>query len=554
MGWPRLALCVGVVFAGCNGASKVAGVACGGDGDCKVAGLVGTCESTGFCSYPDTACEGGRYSPGAGDGLGGTCVGGAAGCGSEGQACCMGVLCGADLVCVDADTATTCQCGAETQPCCGGATCGANLACNSEAVCACGGAGDPCCGGTTCAGGLTCNGGTCSSGVLEVAVSWGFACALLVDHRVSCWGQSWKPYPFGNPGLSVPILSYPTPQIVPGLSDVEDIHSAEASVCARKSDGTLWCWGHNENGQLGNGTNTSSATPTQVLGLSNVTLFDGGRYHMCAIGTVGGTNGLWCWGHNSTGTRRGTPNPNLGRLGTGDIADSNKPVRVDLSVAAGAGQMVRSLSTGGYHSCIAMSDNTVWCWGRGGSGELGNAASSDTKAPVAVALGGVTIPPGVTIDQVSCTDGNRNGSSCLRLSNGKVHCWGDGGVGQLGDGTSTSRNAPAAPVDTTALGGATLVELASASNAHCGRASDGTVWCWGENQNGLLGDGTSSNRATPQQTVGLVDAIQVAASHRDACAVDSNQQLFCWGNNRRFQATAGPSADTAVLVPTQVMP
>ncbi len=536
-----------VALVACDGASRVVGVACGGSSDCAASGLTGTCEPTGFCSYPDPACNGNRYSPGAGDGLANTCVGGPAACGTRDQACCAGDLCSSDLACVDA----TCRCGGDAQPCCGGETCDANLAC-AGGTCTCGSIGEPCCGGATCDTGLTCNAGSCTGGVLQIAVGWNFACALRTDHTVSCWGHNWKPYPFGNPGMSTPIIASETPQTVTGLTDVEEIRASELAVCARKTDKTLWCWGHNENGQLGDGTNTSSATPVQVLGLSNVSLFDGGRFHTCAVGTVDGVTTLWCWGHNSTGTRRGTPNQNLGRLGTGDIVDTNRPAQVDLSVAAGAGQTVRSLSTGGYHTCVAMSDNNVWCWGRGAGGALGNGAAADTKSPVAVVKTGITIPAGVTIDEVSCTDGNNGASSCLRLSNGKVHCWGSGTKGEMGDGTIASRNAPAAAVDTASLGAATIIELASGKTSHCGRASDNTVWCWGENRNSVLGDGTTTDRNTPQEAVGLTGAVQIDVSHRNACAVNGGNELFCWGNNKRFQATAAPSSQLAIGVPTKV--
>jgi alpha-tubulin suppressor-like RCC1 family protein len=541
---------------GCKDASRVTGVACGGDGDCTLGTVTGTCEATGYCSYPDAGCIGGRYAPGAGAGLSNTCVGGPAACGVKDAPCCAEDLCGSDLVCLPATT--TCACGDRDQPCCDGTTCGANLACTGGS-CTCGAIGDPCCGGSTCNTGLSCSSGACTGGIVQVAVGRGHTCALRTDGTVSCWGHDWKPYAFGTPGMGNAVIASTTATTVPGLDTVDEIRAGEMHTCARKADRTLWCWGHNERGQLGDGTTTSSAVAVQVMGLTSVGLFDGGRMHTCAVGTVGTTTGLWCWGRGGLRGRGSNPvDQTVGRLGTGDIVDASVPARVDLSVAAGAGQTVKALSAGGYHTCIAMSDNRVWCWGRGGSGELGNAATASSKVPVAVNLAGITIPAGVTIDEISCTDTNSAGSACLRLSNGAVHCWGSGREGEMGDGvlTTTNRTAPAAGVITTALAGATFVELASAGQAHCGRASNGTVWCWGRNKSGLLGInvGDETNEFTPVQATALSGATRLDMSHRNACVVDGMSQLFCWGNNRRSQATASSPAPVQINEPTQVSP
>jgi alpha-tubulin suppressor-like RCC1 family protein len=536
----------------CGTASRVAGVTCSDNGDCVLGGVSGNCESTGFCSYPDPACVGGRYSPAAGNGLGNSCVGGPAACGDKGQSCCNGSLCTANLEC---DMSKTCVCGAQGEVCCGGTTCDSNLAC-VDGACACGGIAEPCCGGSTCNAGLACTGGTCGSDtVLQIALGMGHGCALRADHTVSCWGFDEKAIPYGVPALGQAVVSSQTPYTIPGLTDVAEIHAAEMHTCARKMDNTLWCWGHNESGQLGNGTFYSSAAPVQVSGLTNVSLFDGGRMHTCAVGDVGGTHGLWCWGRNSTGgksTASGGINTNLGRLGDGDLMDSNVPVQVSLGAATSAGQTVKSLSTGNYHSCVVMSDNKVWCWGRGTQGQLGDGTATDTRVPVQVNLAGVALG-GATIDQVICTDGRRTqGTSCLRTSAGKVHCWGYAADGELGDGTTVQRNAPTAAVDMTAMGGSTFAQLAAGQFVVCGRTNDGNVWCWGQNKAGVLGinDPMETNHPAPVHTL-ITGVAQLELSHRTACAIDQTQHARCWGVNRRGQASAAqPTGDGRVLQPT----
>jgi alpha-tubulin suppressor-like RCC1 family protein len=543
-----------VAVAGCGGPSRVVGVTCSAEGDCAVDGIAGQCEATGFCSYPDATCASGqRYSPAATGGLSNTCVAGGA-CGGPDQPCCNGTVCGAHLACSLPER--TCTCGGDGQPCCDGATCGDGFGCTASGLCACGGIGEPCCGGATCDTGLTCSAGACTGGVLQVAVGAFHVCALRTDRTVWCWGTDAKPYPQGNPSFGIPVLSGPTPEPIPGLVDVEELRAGEFHTCARTADKTLWCWGHNERGQLGNGTRTSSLAPVQVAGLTGVSQFDGGRHHTCAIGSVGGVAGVWCWGGNGQGGHRQgrVPAANLGRLGNDSLVDSSVPVRVQLAAATSAGQTVRSLSTGSFHSCVVMSDSRVWCWGRGSHGALGNGATSHTKLPVLVDVTAIAFPPGVTIDEVACTDGYDPDSTCMRLSNGAAYCWGAGGLGQLGDDTTTTaRSAPTTPVE---RAGAVLVELAAGKASLCARAATGTVWCWGQNQNGVLGNDQGNGAyPLPVQAVNLSGVIQLDVSHRTACAVDGSQRLFCWGSNRHGHITAShprSDAEGRVRVPTQV--
>ncbi len=526
-----------LAVAACSGPT-ISGTTCTSDADCNLFNVQGTCQPTKFCSYPDATCAGGsRYSPGAGMGLGDTCIGGDASCGAKDQVCCGTGTCGANLTC--SGEGGTCQCGGAGQACCDGVTCGSNLVCGAGAMC------------------------RPPLAVLDVAVGKDNICALAMDHTVSCWGYD-TIYGYHAPGHTVPVIGSDTPVPIPGLTDAVEIRAAELHTCARKTDNTLWCWGHDEHGQLGDGSTNSTRTPVQVSGLTGVQMFDGGTFHTCAVGSVSNVAGLWCWGRGGQKNLPGVANPNvnLGRLGNNATADSGVPVAVDLSQAAAAGQTVKAVSTGVMHSCAVMSDNTVWCWGRNSSGELGNGTTTDSKAPVKVSFAGITIPSGVTVDQVSCSDGRgtrRPGSTCMLLSNGAVYCWGAGGSGQLGDNTTTTRSAPSTPVTPPPLtGSAKLVQIVSAAEARCARASDGSVWCWGSNYKGLLGIGIDGgNYPAPVHTRTITSAVKLDMSHRTACAIDASNQLWCWGNNQRGQITfhrPATMSDAHVLQPVQILP
>jgi alpha-tubulin suppressor-like RCC1 family protein len=517
-----------LLLVACDGPT-ISGTTCNDDKDCNLFNAQGRCESTGYCSFPDETCASGqRYTTGASSELAGTCVDGASQCGAKDQTCCGASVCAANLTCVT--EASTCQCGASGQPCCDGTTCGAGLHCGNGALCG-------------------------TSEVAQVAAGAGHACALFADHTVMCWGYDYKPYA-STAGVGEAVIASATPIPITGATDIDELRAAEMHTCGRKLDGTLWCWGHNENGQLGDGTTTHSRAAVQVAGLTNVSLFDGGSRHTCAVGTYNGVAGLWCWGrggeagHNATGP--------TGKLGNNSSADSKMPVRVDLSAAASAGQTVKSLSTGSYHSCVVMSDDKTWCWGRNANGELGNGATTPTKVPVQVSYAGITIPPGITVDQVSCSDGRKKtNSTCMLLSNGTVYCWGANAKSELGDGGTVQRTTPSTPVNVTALGAVKIVELGAASLAKCARTDDGSVWCWGENRNGILGinDGAITVRATPVKVNAISTAARLDMSHKLACVVDTANHLLCWGTNRRGQAGAKAptsAADSVVLEPTQV--
>ncbi len=183
-------------------------------------------------------------------------------------------------------------------------------------------------------------------GVTAVATGERHTCALLADRTVRCWGDNG----YGELGNGTFGGSSTVPTSVSGLTGVVEIRSANRTVCARKSDSTVWCWGIGYNGRLGNSNDGNRAAPVQVTGLAAVSIVVGDA-HGCAIKA---DSTVWCWGTASAG-----------QIGDGSTVDRTSPVQVaGLTSAVAVG--------GGYgHSCAAKTDGTVWCWGSDLNGQLG---------------------------------------------------------------------------------------------------------------------------------------------------------------------------------------
>jgi alpha-tubulin suppressor-like RCC1 family protein len=284
-------------------------------------------------------------------------------------------------------------------------------------------------------------------------------CVLLADGTVSCWGDNFT----GQLGQAS-LANSDVPVAAPGVTDVVQVSLAVDLVCALRSNGTVMCWGDNQYGQTGTGNPTSVASPSAVVGLTGAVAVSAGGFTACAL-LVDGT--VQCWGDNE-----------VGELGNGSSAKS-----APAPVAVTGLTNVTAISTGYSSSCALRADGTVWCWGSNGYGEIGNGGASATTVSTPVQVQGLS---GVT--SVSVGDN----CACAVLASGTATCWGYNDLGQLGDGTTT--NAPT-PVP---VSGLTNVRAIVAGNDHsCAALTDGSYACWGNNQYGQLGDGTTTSSPVP---------------------------------------------------------
>ncbi|MDO7854505.1 RCC1 domain-containing protein, partial [Hymenobacter convexus] len=247
----------------------------------------------------------------------------------------------------------------------------------------------------------------------------------------------------------------PTPTQVGTATNWASVSAGSVHTLAVRTDGTLWAWGSNSNGQLGTGGG-SSATPVQVGAATNWASVSAGSVHSLAVRTDGT---LWAWGNNASG-----------QLGTGG-GNGNNPTPTQV----GAATSWASVSAGANHSLAVRTDGTLWAWGNNASGQLGNNAIGGSSAtPVQV---------GADTNWASVSAGSNH--SLAVGTDGALWAWGSNSNGQLGNGTVGASYSIRRQVGT-----ATNWASVSAGNAHTlAVRTDGTLWAWGTNASGQLGTG-----------------------------------------------------------------
>lgn len=290
-----------------------------------------------------------------------------------------------------------------------------------------------------------------------------------------------------------------------------------------RDDGTVWVWGDNSFGQLGDGSTTQSSAPVQVTTLSGmpVTAVEAGAYHTVALrkdGTV------WTWGYND-----------YGQLGNGSTAQSSIPVQV----SALSGMKMTAVAAGVYHTVALRDDGTVWVWGSNDYGQLGD-SSNWSSTPVQL-----TALSGMVITAVAAGDFH---TVALRM-NGTLWAWGGNEYGQLGNGSTTRSSFPV-QVRTS---GVTAITAVSAGFSHTlAVAEDGTAWAWGYNLCGQLGNGSTTSSNTPVQVTGLsgMNVTAVSAGGVHSVALINDGSVWAWGDNSFGQLGNGDT--TQSNTPVQV--
>jgi alpha-tubulin suppressor-like RCC1 family protein len=268
-----------------------------------------------------------------------------------------------------------------------------------------------------------------------------------------------------------------------------------------KTDGTLWTWGYNVFGQLGaNSTSTRSSPGTVVGGGVAWCAISVGDFFTAGIRTDGT---LWTWGQNVEG-----------RLADGTTTNRSSP-----GTTAGGGTNWCFINSSTRHSVAIKTDGTLWTWGNNVDGALGDGTATARSSPVTTAGGGTNW----------CVAGAAvcNTTAAVK-TDGTLWTWGRNSTGQLGDGTTTSRSSPG----TTAGGGTNWCAVSAGGYHIAAIKTDGTLWTWGSNGSGQLGDGTVTSRTSPVTTAGGgTNWCAVSAGCNTTAAVKTDGTLWTWGSN-----------------------
>jgi alpha-tubulin suppressor-like RCC1 family protein len=343
--------------------------------------------------------------------------------------------------------------------------------------------------------------------VTAVAAGHRHTCVLLETGGVQCWGGD-ASGALGDGGAA----NRSAPADVPGLtSGVAAVAAGAGHTCALRTGGAVTCWGWNNSGQVGDGTAVDRRTPVDVAGLGRPAVaLAAGDQHTCALLSDGS---VACWGANASG-----------QLGDGLRVRSTVPA----AVVGLTGRAVQ-IAAGGAHTCARIEDGTVECWGDDQSGQLGDGGYDNRSEPTPAVLPAKAeyIAAGFS-------------HTCAILAERRIQCWGWNSEGQLGDGTVKSRRTSA---DVVGFGGQAVAVAAGWSSA-CALLAAGDVRCWGGNGAGQLGDGSNADRAEPEGVAGLeAGRIALAVGGEHACALSATGGVKCWGRNDRGQLGGGTTAD-----------
>jgi alpha-tubulin suppressor-like RCC1 family protein len=355
------------------------------------------------------------------------------------------------------------------------------------------------------------------SGVIALAGGGSFSLALKSDGTLRAWGENAN----GELGLG-DTINRSSPVQIPGLMNVIATSSSSNHSLALKNDGTVWSWGNNSRGQLGNGTTNNSAFPVQVSGLTNIIGISAGGptatlgYSLAlkADGTV------WAWGFNVNGT-----------LGDNTLISKSLPVQVNGPGGVGFLTNIIKIAAGGNTAYALKSDGTMWGWGLNANGRLGDDSTTTRRTPVQIV--GPSGAGSFLTNVVNIYGGGGQGMALT--ADGTFYTWGNNSSGQLGDGTFLEKHIPT-PISFMGKLNKDAVITSFGGSGHTLLAlNNGKVIAWGSNASGQLGNGNFTGSVSPVQVSGLgvgsgIGIVSASATDH-TFAVKTDGSVLAWGSN-----------------------
>ncbi len=348
---------------------------------------------------------------------------------------------------------------------------------------------------------------------------------------------------------SIPVKVVREPGVLAG-KNVVDMFAAAYHNCALTSEGKVYCWGYNANGQLGTGDTANRDKPVEVKGALEgkvVTSVGGSYYTSCAVAE----GKIYCWGNSTYGT-----------AGTGSSVTSiTTPTLVQANVTGGLSSTYTATKLSGsgsmsYTMC-AIADGKAYCWGRNRYGEVGDNSTTVRYQPRAVtATSGLL--GGKTVTDIT-SDGDESSStvhSCA-VADSKAYCWGDNGSGVLGNNSTTDSKVPVAVNVSGVLSGKTITRIVAGQQHVCALTSEAKVACWGNGQYGRLGNNSVTTSRVPVHIyqngqISGEQIVDIGGGTNRGCVVVTSGKSYCWGVN----STAGQIGDgtkTDRSVPTEAI-